>query len=327
MSQIPADRPEPARAGTSGAFDPTEPTDATGHSDATEPADATGHSDPAVPGAVPDLPAGLGSSDPNAPVNYSAADVAAAADVLARAEQGDPEMLIALTDEQIAALDGYARAQFTATPWLDEHPDQRRFAAGVGLRALIAAGLVSAVVEPGTDRQRWTADPTVAGCLVLRRTATLFTSAERTVQGAQGPEVQRLHYYVHQDGVLEEEVTPLGIHRFTPLHAAQVNARLLAVVDPAGVAMGGGKPMQVRASELAASPLAQRLATTRALTVFTIVTTADGGVRQASVYATAEEVLVMEPLDPAADDSLLEFRSVDSAELHALATVLVGAAG
>ena len=303
MSQTPADQPEPSRAGPSGA------------------------SDPAGPGAVPDLPAGLGSSDPEAPIAYSAADAAAAADVLDRAGESNPEMLVALSDEQLAALDGYARAQFTATPWLDEHADQRRFAAGVGLRSLIAAGQVSGGIEPSIGRQQWTAEPMIAGCLVLRRTATLFTTAERTVQTAQGPEVQRLHYYVHQGGVLEEEVTPLGIHRFTSLRAAQVNARLLAVVDPAGVAADGGEPIQVRASELAASPLAQRLAATRALTVFTIVTTADGGVSQASVYATGDEVLVMEALDPGADDPVLEFRSVDSAELHALATVLVGAAG
>lgn len=327
MSQSPADRPEPSRAGPSGAPDPA------GHSDPVEPTDAAGHpgtsgpSDPAAPGAVPDLPAGLGSSDPDAPVVYSAADVAAAEEVLAQAAEGDPETLIALTDEQLAALDGYARRQFTATPWLDAHAGQRRFAAGIGLRALIAAGQVRAGTDPGTGRQQWTADPMLAGCLVLRRTATLFTTAERTVQGPQGPEVQRLHYYVHHGGVLEEEVTALGIHRFTPLRAAQVNVRLLAVVDPTGVAGGGGEPMQVRASELATSPLAQRLGATRALTVFTIVTTADGGVRQASVYATGDEVLVMEALDPGAEDPLLEFRSVDSAELHALATVLVGAAG
>ncbi|GAA4518953.1 hypothetical protein GCM10023160_01930 [Brachybacterium paraconglomeratum] len=282
--------------------------------------------DPSAPGAVPDLPAGLGSSDPEAPVPYTASDVTAAAEVLARAAEGEPELLVALTDEQLAALDGYARRQFVATPWLDEHPDQRRFAAGVGLRALIAAGLVGAVAAPGGDQQ-WTADPKLAGCLVLRRTASLFTTAERTVQSPQGPEVHRLHYYVHEGGVLEEEVTALGIHRFTPLVSAQVNARLLAFVDPAGVAVGRGEPVQVRASELAASQLAQRLAATRALTVFTLVTTTDGGVRQTSVYATGDEVLVMEALDPGAEDPRLEFRSVDSAELHALATVLVGAHG
>lgn len=282
-----------------------------------------------VPGAVPDLPAGLGASDPDAPIPYTAADVAAAAEVLSRAgdEDGDGELLFALTDEQLAALDGYARPQFAASPWLDEHPAQRRFAAGVGLRALIAAGTVSAVADPGGGRPQWRAEPELAGCLMLRRTAFLFTTAERTVQSPHGPEVHRLHYYVHESGVLEEEVTALGIHRFTPLRPSQVSARLLAFVDPAGVAVGRGEPMLLRTSELAASPLARRLASTRALTVFTLVTATDGGVRQASVYATEDEVLVMEALDPGTEDPRLEFRSVDSAELHALATVLVGAQG
>ncbi|MGO1258396.1 MAG: hypothetical protein ACTMII_05555 [Brachybacterium sp.] len=312
MSQSSADQHHPSRA------DAAEPSPA--------PA-APAWADPSAPGAVPDLPAGLGSSDPEAPVAYTAADVSAAAEVLARASEGEAELLVALTDEQLAALDGYARPQFAATPWLDEHPDQRRFAAGVGLRALIAAGLVSADADPAGGREQWRADPELAGCLVLRRTASVFTTAERTVQSPQGPEVHRLHYYVHEGGVLEEEVTPLGIHRFTPLGSSQVNARLLAFVDPAGVAAGRGEPMQLRASQLAESPLAQRLAATRALTVFTLVTTADGGVRQTSVYATGDEVLVMEALDPGTEDPRLEFRSVDSAELHALATVLVGAQG
>lgn len=298
MRQTPTDRPGPSAAG------------------------ATEH---IVPGAVPDLPAGIGADDPDAPVPYAVEDVAAAQDVLARAADGPPELLIALTDEQIAALDGHARRQFTAMPWLEEHPEQRRLAAGVALRALMAAGRVSPLAHEAGRPARWRAAPEIAGCLVLRRTAPVFTTAERTVQGPGGPEVHRLHYYAHADGVLEEEVTAHGMHRFTPLLPAQVTARLQAFVDPAGAAAGGGGPVRVRASELAGSPLAPRLAATRALTGLTIVTTADGAVRQASVYATAEEVLVMEALDPAAEDPQLEFRSVDGADLRALAAVLTGA--
>lgn len=294
---------------------------------ADRPVGATQDPSPTTPGAVPDLPAGLGSSDPAAPIRFSSSDVSAAAEVLQRSEQGDAELLLALTDEQLAALDGYERRQFTATPWLDEHPDRRSFAAGVGLRALIAAGRVRETVDPESGRAQWRADPELAGCLVLRRTATLFLTAERTVQTAQGPQVQRLHHCVHDDGVLEEEVTPLGIHRFTPLRREQAVARLVHLLDPEGTTTRSGEPLRVRSSALATSAIAQQLALTRALTVLTVVRTADGTVQQASVYATPEGVLTMEALDPGADDPQLEFRAVDAEDLRALATVLITGGG
>lgn len=280
-----------------------------------------------APRELPDLSAGLGSSDPETPVQYTSADVAGAADVLRRADDGEAELLLALTDEQLAGLEGYGRRQFTATPWLDERSEQRRFAAHVGLRTLIAADRVSSVPDAATGQEQWRADPEIAGCLVLRRTAAVFTTAERTVQTEQGPEVHRLHYYVHDAGVLEEEVTALGIHRFTPLRSEQVGARLVALMDPTGVAAGDGAPVRVRASALAASDLAQQLALTRALTVLTMVRTTDGSVQQASVYATPMQVLTMEALDPTAEDPELEFRAVDTKDLHALATVVVAGRG
>lgn len=287
---------------------------------------------PQVAGEVPDLPAGISGSDPEAPLQYSPEDVAAAAALLEEAGRREPEPVAALTDEQIAALDGYARRQFIATPWLDEHPEQRRFAAGVALRTLIAAEQIRLQVDQRTGGRGWRAAPEIAGCLVLRRTAALFTTAERTVQTAQGPQVHRLHYYAHENGVLEEEVTATGIHRFTALAAAQASARLAAFLDPLGTGdaprgADGEGPIRLRSSELPPHPLAERLAGTRALSVLTRVRTADGGVQQLHAYATAQGVLTMEALDPGAEDPQLEFRHVDAAELHALASVLVGAAG
>jgi hypothetical protein len=267
------------------------------------------------------------ADDPAAPVPFTAEDVDGAAMVLRLAGQGRAELLVALTDEQLAALDGDQRIQFTATPWLDQQPEQRGFAAHVGLRALLAAGRVREVTVAGSGEPRWQAAPDIAGCLVLRRTATRFTTAERTVQTEQGPQVHRLHHYVHDSGVLEEEVTAAGIHRFTPVRADQVAARLVAVVDPASVASAGEDPVRVRASELAAGPLAATLAGTRALTVLTVVRTADGTVQQISASATDDQVLTLEALDPSADDPELELRRVDRADLHALASTLVGNTG
>ncbi|MGP5594692.1 hypothetical protein [Brachybacterium alimentarium] len=316
MSQS-SDRPHPAGPAPSASAASASESSATASSG---PGSST-------PGAVPDLPGGLTSNDPASPIRYTAEDAAAAADVLRRGEEGEAELLVSLTDEQIAALDGYERRQFTATPWLEEQGEHRRLAAAVGLRALIAAGRVSALADPGGGEPRWRADPEIAGCLVLRRTATLFLTAERTVQTPQGPEVQRLHYCVHDDGVLEEEVTALGIHRFTPLRHEQAIARLVVLIDPSGVAAGEGQPQRVRSPELATSAIGQQLAATRALTVLTVVRTADGSVQQASSYATADAVLTMEALDPGSEDPQLEFRAVGPADLRALATVLVSGGG
>lgn len=322
---------------------------------------------------IPDLPAGIGGTDPTAPLQYTAEDVAAARDLLERVRRGEatgpdgmprpsgppaaiqldpsvsqddgarpdpsaaqePAPVVTLSDEQIAALDGYERRQFVALPWLDAHPGQRRVAAAVALRGMIAGGQVLTRTARHEEGPRWRAVPEISGCLVLRRTAESFTTAERTVRTEAGPQVHRLHCYSHPGGVLEEETTADGLHRFTVLRAEEATVRLAAFLDPAGLAdpaadaasdVGGGS-VHVRGSELPAHPLAAQLAATRALTVLTRVRTADGTVQQLSAYATAGGMLTMEALDPGAEDPRLEFRRVGPASLRALATVLVGGQG
>lgn len=270
------------------------------------------------------------------PVPYTREDVAAAAGVLRGTTDGDPELLLVLTDEQIAGLDGEGRPQFAAEPWLAQRPEQREAAAEVALRGLLAAERIHEVLDPATRQRRWQAEPTITGCLLLRRTAPTFTTAERTVQTPQGPEVQRLHHYVHEDGVLEEEVTPSGLHRFTPLRAEQAAARLAVVVDRDGVAGAAGPSSDgtsrgrtaesavVRGSELAAGhPIAARLAAARALVVLTAVRADDGAVRQVSVAAAEDEVLLMEAEGPATEDPPLRVRTLDAGQVRDLAVELL----
>lgn len=322
---------------------------------------------------IPDLPAGIGGTDPAAPLQYTAEDVAAARDLLERVRRGEatgpdgmprppgppaaiqpdpsvsqddgarpdpsaaqePAPVVTLSDEQIAALDGYERRQFVALPWLDAHPEQRRVAAAVALRGMIAGGQVLTRTARHEEGPRWRAVPEISGCLVLRRTAESFTTAERTVRTEAGPQVHRLHCYSHPGGVLEEETTADGLHRFTVLRAEEATVRLAAFLDPAGLADPaadaesdtGGRSVHVRGSELPAHPLAAQLAATRALTVLTRVRTADGTVQQLSAYATAGGMLTMEALDPGVEDPRLEFRRVGPASLRALATVLVSGQG
>lgn len=322
---------------------------------------------------IPDLPAGIGGTDRAAPLQYTGEDVAAARDLLERVRRGEatgpdgmprpsgppaaiqpdpsvsqddgarpdpsaaqePAPVVTLSDEQIAALDGYERRQFVALPWLDAHPEQRRVAAAVALRGMIAGGQVLTRTARHEEGPRWRAVPEISGCLVLRRTAESFTTAERTVRTEAGPQVHRLHCYSHPGGVLEEETTADGLHRFTVLRAEEATVRLAAFLDPTDLAdpaadaesdTGGGS-VHVRGSELPAHPLAAQLAATRALTVLTRVRTADGTVQQLSAYATAGGMLTMEALDPGVEDPRLEFRRVGPASLRALATVLVSGQG
>lgn len=277
-----------------------------------------------IPGQVPDLPAGLGeASDPEAPLPFAREDVLAAEELLTSTDDR-PEPVLVLTDEQLVALEGHARRQHTATPWIREHSEQRTLLAGSALRGLLADGRVRRVREDATGRVLWQAEPQLAACLVLRRTAPRFTTAERTRETTAGVEVDRVHHYAHAGGVLEEEVTAEGMHRFTVLRTEQVPERLLRLWDPEGVAGPTGDAVVLRISALDSSPLAAALAGTRAMTLVTVAAAAEDAVHQASLYATGQEVLVMEVLDPAADDPHLEFRRVDAVDLRALAAVLVG---
>ena len=299
---------------------------------------------------IPDLPAGIGGTDPAAPLQYTPEDVAAARELLESvggadlepvgevsrgasavegAAVGDPAApapVVTLSDEQLAALDGYERRQFVALPWLEAHPEQRRTAAAVALRGMIASGQVLTRTARHEEGPRWRAVPEISGCLVLRRTAESFTTAERTVRTEAGPQVHRLHCYVHPGGILEEETTADGLHRFTVLEAQQAAERLAAFLDPAGAALADGESVHVRSSALPEHPLAARLGATRTLTVLTHVRAADGSVQQLSTYATDDGMLTLEALDPGTEDPRLEVRPVGPASLRALATVLTGGA-
>lgn len=279
------------------------------------------------PELIPDLPAGIGSSaGPQSPVRYTQRDVTAALAILERAPDAEPAPLLTLTDEQLLGLDGYARQQFTALPWLEDHPEQQRFAASVGLRTLIAAEQVGLVADEETGRRQWAATGDLGGILVLRRTAAVFLTVERTVQTAAGPQSHRLHYYVRSEGVLEEEVTAFGVHHFTALTREQVPARASVLLDQAGVAAAAsaaGEAVTVQAAALAEGGWVQRLADTRALSVLTAVRTSDDTVRQVSVYATGSEVLTMEAVAPGAENPSLRLQPVDNAALRDVVAELI----
>lgn len=254
---------------------------------------------------------------------YTAGSLDSAALVLNRADDPAPAPVLSLTDEQLAGMDGDRADQLTALPWLAEHPEQREFAAGVGLRSLVASGQVQILTDPaggGTGR-RWQAVPVLDGCLVLRRAANAVTSVERTMNTTDSTRLNRLYYYTHPSGVLEEEVTASGIHHFTPLRPGQVPQRIAALVDPAGVstgAAGGGGDLVKIAAQDRVQDLAQRLAGTLAMSVVTVVRAAGGGVQQFNLAATAQELLLIEGAD-----AQVQARVLDGDGLRQIAAQLV----
>lgn len=253
----------------------------------------------------PDQPAGGRANSTDGP-EYTAGSLDSAAQVLRRADDVAPAPVLSLTDEQLAGMDGDRADQLTALPWLAEHAEHREFAAGVGLRSLVASGQVQILIdrtEGGTGR-RWQAVPVLDGCLVLRRAANVVASVERTMNTTGGTQLNRLYYYAHPSGVLEEEVTASGIHHFTPLRPGQVPERIAALVDPAGVstaAAGGGGELGQDAAQDGVQDrvqdLAQRLAGTLAMSVVTVVRAAGGCVQQCNLAATAQELLLIEGAD------------------------------
>ena len=155
---------------------------------------------------------------------YTAGSLDSAAQVLQRADGSTPAPVLSLTDEQLAGMDGDRAGQLTALPWLAENTEdiegdtttgRRAFAAGVGLRSLVASGLVRIVADPiGTDGDgtgsRWQAAPVLDGCLVLRRAANMVTSVERTMNTPSGPQVNRLYYYTIPAGCSRRRSPPPG---------------------------------------------------------------------------------------------------------------------
>lgn len=262
---------------------------------------------------------------------YTAGSLDSAALVLNRADDPAPAPVLSLTDEQLAGMDGDRADQLTALPWLAEHAEQREFAAGVGLRSLVASGQVQILTDPagGSTGRRWQAVPVLDGCLVLRRAANVVTSVERTMNTTGGTQLNRLYYYTHPSGVLEEEVTASGIHHFTPLQPDQVPDRIRALVDPAGVAAalpatgdvgttGGRDDAAGGVAASAAQDLAQRLAGTLAMSVVTVVRAAGGGVQQFNLAATAKELLLIEGAD-----AQVQARVLDGDGLRQIAAQLV----
>jgi hypothetical protein len=94
---------------------------------------------------------------------------------------------------------------------------------------LLAKELVYPVIFEGeTEPSRLHATEEITGALTLRRSGSSVVSVERTVSTGK----RWLYSYLHDDGVLLEEVDESGLHGFTVITREQLIPRLAEFVDP-----------------------------------------------------------------------------------------------
>lgn len=234
----------------------------------------------------------------------------------ARAES-EPLPLIALTDEEIAALGaGPADLGPVPLPWLAARDEaERELACQVALRGLAARRLVVPLGsddKPGgpRDRQEYVAlHDDLRAVLAMRHSAHAVLAALR-----QSDQRMRL-YYLGSTGALEEAISPGGLHGFTVVNHAVVAERLADFADPAGVAAAGprsGREAPPRILSLADIAQGAKLPVTDARSVTMVSELAfDGtaGEQRLTVYAKETGVIVASPAETDGEQGL-EFAEV-----------------
>lgn len=231
----------------------------------------------------------------------------------------------ALTDEELLALDGTETAQVAALPYLDAHAfdDGTRAAiARTAMRSLMTRRLVVSEVDAAGYEERpladdklltVTAEPRIAGALVLRRTSRELVWFEREVSD----QTHRLYYYPHDAGVvLEEEVTADGVHIFSVMPARLVPTRVRHLVDQFEIAGEDGDPRTIPLADVESDPdLAPRIADTRALTVGTMISRMDDVAERTVFHQTSTEVIAAQV---SADATEVAFVAVSGASIEDL---------
>jgi hypothetical protein len=254
-------------------------------------------------------------------------------DLIGRAEEA-PLPVIALTDEEIAALDGdLAQRGPVPLPWLDDKDKAaRELACQVALRGLAARRLVIPLGAEGdtgpesgeTGREYIALRDDLRAVLAMRRSAHAVAFALRESDGRM-----RL-LYLGTSGALEEAISPGGLHGFTVVAGAAAAERLAAFADPEDAAVAALKPG--RESEPRVLPLAEiasgaeipAMAGVRSVTMVTrLVFGADAGERRVTVYAKEAGVVVACPAD-AGGAPALRFAEVSRSGLRERLADLLG---
>lgn len=187
--------------------------------------------------------------------------------------------LVQLTDEELAVLvDG---ASYVVPPYLDGIPaEHREIALRTAYRGLCARGWLEPAAVGATEAVAGVPVgliPEVAELLRLRVTADLVVCAHRT--SGDGEDFR--YWHASDDVVLEERVSPLGMHGFWLLEPATLADDLVAyVLDPAAAGEPGPEreldPVAV-ASGHAPDDLVLRLARARLVADVVVRRTGDKG--------------------------------------------------
>lgn len=229
-------------------------------------------------------------------------------DLIARAET-EPVPVIALTDEEIAALDGeIADLGPVPMPWLaglDEA--SRKLACQVALRGL-AARRLAVPLDPddagtGADGpQRVALRDDLRAVLVMRRSAHGAVFSLRQSDG-------RIRLvYLGKSGALEEAISPGGVHGFTVLRLGAVAERLAAFADPddAAAATRALRPPSVlRLADIAQGADLPGVAGARTVTMVTrLVFGSALGEQRLTVYARDAGLTVASPADAGGEPGL-----------------------
>ena len=231
--------------------------------------------------------------------------------LLERAE-GRSEV-VRLTDEELAVLDGDG-AQVAPSPWLTSVPvEHRETAMAVAARNLVVRGLaLPSVLEDPTGRLSIALPEDVHAVLAARRAASVVVIAQRSTADAGAA---RVLYGQGEPGVVEEDVTPGGLHTFSASSWATAVEGLARYADPAGWATTAGAGREIPLDAIAAGDVSAAPAGSHYVTVVTVVAIGPDGEpaeRRLSAYAGPDGVSVSEPI---ADRPAVAVRPVGPAEL------------
>lgn len=244
--------------------------------------------------------------------------------VLARSA---PLLVTSLTDEELLCLDGVGVRSVAPSPWLQTLSASERAVAGrVALRSLAARGFAAMSQEPSGDVVV-TLPGDVAAVLAMRRAAsTIVVAEQRTAEVHR----TRVLYVQGEHGVLEEDVNPGGLHRFT-VHSRQTALTALRVwCNPTRVPMPVDGPRRTATlPELAdGGEVSRHLALALVVSVVGAVVgsserAGEPAGRRLSVYAHPDHVEVGAP-DPA-DSAVLVYDVVGEQALAARLAALIAA--
>lgn len=238
-------------------------------------------------------------------------------DLIARAEAA-PLPVIALTDEEVAALDGdLADPGPVPLPWLaDKDRSSRELACLVALRGLAARRLI-VPLGPAGGAEGGDAGGAEGGEIValrddLRAVLAMRRTAHAVVFALRQPDNRMRLMYLGTSGALEEAISPGGLHGFTVVAPAAVAGRLAAFGDPEDAAATSlhGEWDWTRERELSLAEIARGaelpgVADARSVTMVTrLVFGSTAGEQRMTVYAKEAGVIVAYPADARGEPGL-----------------------